>query len=87
MVSPWASGLATVAACYSLFDLIAFFIWFDVIGPLDAQIQFPDRVVLQATFSSTEGVKDLVRLVRESFAESHRERKVRIGEHNFCRRA
>ncbi|CBJ34249.1 conserved unknown protein [Ectocarpus siliculosus] len=33
------------------------------------KVQFPDRVVLQATFASTEGVKDLLDVVKSSLED------------------
>lgn len=39
-------------------------------------MQFPDRAVLQATFASTEDVKDLAKVVRDCLADSCGEREV-----------
>ncbi|CAM9534005.1 unnamed protein product [Scytosiphon promiscuus] len=42
------------------------------------KVQFPDRVVLQATFASTEGVKDLLEVVRSSLGDHSKERALEL---------
>ncbi|CAM9702175.1 unnamed protein product, partial [Sphacelaria rigidula] len=42
------------------------------------QIQFPDRVVVQATFGCKEGVKDVIHLVKDCLGEEYQGRQFQL---------